>query len=635
MAGSSEAPHLRSLRPAWALGAVLALALTACQQTPQPGEADTALDAGLTTGLDAQGLRERGRPASYRNPLTITTPGGRIETCADPDIVRGEGPGDTSWYLYCTSDPHSGTDRDAGGGLIFHPISMAKSPDLVNWTYVGDALPQKPAWVRPDAGLWAPDVEYQNGKYYLYYTASETVEGGSAIGVATSDSPLGPWADSGGPVVEPQPAPCCPGSRRWTFDASVTQNDAGQKYIYYGSYFGGISVRQLSADGLRSDPATQRNIASANRYEASHVFRRGGYYYLFVSATDCCRGPLTGYSVFVGRSLSPDGPFLDRDGVDLNATYVGGTPVLSMNGNRWVGPGHNSVFTDAAGQDWTVYHAVDRSDPYLAEPGGINKRPALLDPLDWVDGWPTVRGGLWASDEAMPAPAAQPGQRNRYRTPSLRVDVPGKLLRDFSDEFGGSALNPRWSWVREPAAGVAALEGGALRFNTQDADLFENSNNASVLLRAAPRGDYLAEVKLTLNLPPSGCCFNFRQAGLVVYGDDDNYVKLSQASIFETRQIEFGKEVGPVAAGFPRYGNTVLSAGAETLWLRIARTRERGEDRYTAYASRDGQTWTRGGTWTHQLGQNARLGLVSMGGPDFTARFDYLRVYDLKQKKQD
>ena len=28
----------------------------------------------------------------------------------------------------------------------------------------------------------------------------------------------------------------------------------------------------------------------------------GGYFYLFVSATDCCRGPLTGYSIFAGRA---------------------------------------------------------------------------------------------------------------------------------------------------------------------------------------------------------------------------------------------------------------------------------------------------------------------------------------------
>ena len=48
---------------------------------------------------------------------------------------------------------------------------------------------------------------------------------------------------------------------------------------------------------MHSDPATQTNVAIANKYEGSEVVHRGGFYYLFVSATDCCRGPLTGYAV--------------------------------------------------------------------------------------------------------------------------------------------------------------------------------------------------------------------------------------------------------------------------------------------------------------------------------------------------
>ncbi|WP_245808570.1 family 43 glycosylhydrolase [Deinococcus hopiensis] len=598
-----------------------------CQQAPP-----TVNLSGAST--EAQNVRE-GRPGTYRNKLTINAgPLGTVDTCADPDIVRGQQPGDRQWYLYCTTDPLNAGDRDANGNFNFRLITMAKSTDLVNWTYVGDAFSQRPSWVWPDAGMWAPEVAYLNGKYFLYYTASDTVRGGSAIGVATSDSPTGPWVDSGGPVVEPQRPPVGdPNARRWVFDADVIQDTSGQNWIYYGSYFGGVAVRKLSADGLRSDPATQKEIASANRYEGSNVFQKDGWYYLFASATDCCRGPLTGYSVFVGRSRSPDGPFLDRDGVDLSATYVGGTPMLSMNGNRWVGPGHNAVFTDASGQDWTVYHAIDRFDPYLAQPGGLNKRPALLDPIDWESGWPTVRGGLGASDEVMPAPAAQPGQRSAYRTPKEKVAQPGKLLAAFSDEFNGTTLDGAWTWIRPPAPSAASLEGGVLRFDTQNADLFGDINNASVLTRPVPQGDYLVEVKLSVNLPGSGCCFNFRQAGLVIYGNDDNFVKLTQASIWDTRQIEFAKEQGPVAPGFPRYGNTVLSAAApDAIWLRIARTTENGEELYTASTSRNGTTWTRGSTWTHQLDANARIGLVSMGGPDFTARFDYVRVYNVKEK---
>ncbi|MFC4640280.1 family 43 glycosylhydrolase [Deinococcus hohokamensis] len=568
---------------------------------------------------------------TYHNPLTITKPDGtRVESCADPSVIHSQTPGDTNWYLYCTTDPHNTQDVDAQNNLKFHLISMAKSADLVNWTYIGDAFAQKPDWVKDDAGLWAPDIEYVNGKYHLYFTASDTKAGGSAIGVATSASPAGPWTDSGTPVVEPHGPPGGnPNDRRWVFDSDVIVDDAGRGWLYYGSYFGGISVRRLSTDGLRTDAATQTEVALDNRYEGAQVVRHAGYYYLMLSATNCCNGPVTGYSIFVGRSTSPTGPFVDREGVSLLDPRVGGTPVISMNGNRWVGPGHNAVLTDAGGQDWTLYHAIDANDPYFT-PGGINKRPVLLDPLDWVDEWPSVRGGLWASDTTMPAPAAQTGQVSAYVPILAQADGLGDLLGAYSDDFSGSALDPRWSWVRPPATAEAGMESGVFRFATQSADLYVDNNSASVLTEQAPEGDYAVEVKMHSDLPDEGCCFNYAQGGVLIYGDDDNYIKLGVVSIWNTRQIEFAKESSPVPALYPRYGNTVLSAPGRETWLRIVRrAAAQGGETYTAYSSRDGVTWTRGGTWTHTLGR-ARIGLFSMGGAGFTNRFDSVRVYRLK-----
>ncbi|WIB37184.1 family 43 glycosylhydrolase [Curtobacterium sp. MCJR17_043] len=211
------------------------------------------------------------------------------------------------------------------------------------------------------------------------------------MGVATSSSPTGPWTDSGGPVVAPQTAPNGDGFR-WSFDPEVI-TDSGRTYLYFGSYFGGVHVRQLTADGLRSRPETERQIAIDNRYEGSYLMRHGGWWYYMGSATNCCNGSLTGYGVFVARSKSPLGPFRDRDGVAITDTRVGGSPLLAQNGNRWVGTGHNTVVTDFADQDWMIYHAVDRTDPYYAGQTGYTKRPALIDPIDWVGGWPVVRGG--------------------------------------------------------------------------------------------------------------------------------------------------------------------------------------------------------------------------------------------------
>src|SRR5262249_3916179 len=296
-----------------------------------------------------------------------------------------------------------------------------------------------------------------------------------------------------------------------------------QKYIYYGSYFGGISARKLSADRLHSDPASQVQITIANRYEGAYVVKHGGYYYLFGSVTNCCNGPLTGYSVFAGRSQNPLGPFVDKQGISLLAGRVGGTPVISMNGNRWVGPGHNAVFTDFAGQDWFLYHAVDRNDPYFAGEIGFTKRPVLMDALDWMDGWPTVRGGQWASDTPQLAPAAQPGDKSQYKVKPAKLDEPGSQIGALSDEFSSSTLSPQWSWVRQPADGTFGLQYDAFRFDTQAADLYVDSNNASVLTEPAPNGNYVVETRVRLNLPAEDCCFNYVQAGLVIYGDDDNF----------------------------------------------------------------------------------------------------------------
>jgi arabinan endo-1,5-alpha-L-arabinosidase len=572
---------------------------------------------------------------TYDNPLLPAVPGdGVVESCADPSTIWG---GDGYWYTYCTTDPLNAEDRNADGDLNFRKIPMLRSTDLVTWTYIGDAFDAPPDWAAPTAGMWAPEITRIGDTWYLLYgitDVDEEVSGepncefDNAIGYATSDSPAGPWTDSGGPLVEPRRGgPGC--NFFWTYDPDVFQDLTGAYHLYFGSYYGGIWARDLavSPEGELStsgDSATQ--ITIANRYEGAEVVERGGLYYLFVSATDCCRGALTGYSVFVGRSDSPTGPFVDATGASLLAGRVGGTPVLSMNGNRWVGPGHNSVFVDFAGQWWTTYHAIDRLDPYFANAGAFTKRPMLIDPIDWIDGWPQVRGGLWASDEPMPAPAAQPGDTTAYSPTYAAWDETRAVVGSASDDFTSRNLHPRWSWIRGETANWS-LGDGLLRFELQAADLFEDNNSASILVQDAPDGEYVVETKVRIEgLPPEGCCFNYAQAGLVIHATDDAYVKLTHVSIWETRQTEFAKEV-ETSPGPRRYGNTVVGPPGEWTWLRIVKRIVGDEEHYRAYTSDDGVTWVRGGVWTHDLGSDVRIGLVAMGGDyDFTAEFDYVRV---------
>ncbi len=569
---------------------------------------------------------------SYSNPLALTLPDDvSAQQCADPDVIRSHDPEDPSWYLYCTRDALNSNILNADNTLRFYSIPTFKSTDLTHWTFVNEALPTKPAWIG-NGDMWAPDVVFKNGTYYLYYTATESTGpgGGSAIGVATSNSPTGPWTDSGKAVVEPQDtSPENPGDRRWTFDPEVlTVGEAS--YIYFGSYHGGVFVRKLSADGLSTDPTTEVQVTIANRYEATSIVEHDGWYYLLGSATNCCGGPATGYAVFAGRSQSPTGPFVDRAGVSLLEGRVGGTPVLHQNGNRWIGTGHNTMITDYDGQQWILYHGVDRADPYIAGATGYTKRPLLMDPLDWKDAWPVVRGGSGPSVSPIPGPAAQPGQHTAYVPKFTKQPSTGDPIPSLSDEFSGTMLDSSWSHTGTLDPNSISLSGGSLIWQTQGGDLSPDpSNPTAVLTKPAPEGEFVLDTKVNLSVPANGCCQNYVQGGLVVYTDGGNFIKLVTASIWETRQNEFAKRESPVPAGYPEYGNTVGGPVAENTYLRIVRQHSDTEFLYTGYSSIDGVTWDEAGTWTTKPNVNAKIGLVSMAGTGFATTFDYVTVSTL------
>ena len=548
---------------------------------------------------------------SYANPLPIALADGtNIESCPDPSIIHGQAEGDTFWYMYCTNEIfHDGSP--------LHLIPISKSQDLVHWSYAGDVFSQMPAWVAPDGGLWAPDIQYFNGRYYLYYAVSSSTIPGSAIFVATSETPTGPWAATGVPVVAPS-------AMRKTIDPAVVADDKGMRYIFFGTFEGGIAARALSFDGLTSLPETEIQITAPDRYEAPYVVKHDGYYYLFVSASDCCRGPLTGYAVFAGRSQNILGPYVDADGVSLLDTRVGGTPALAMNGNRFVGPGHNAIVTDASGQDWMLYHAVDLNKPYFAN--GWTRRPVMLDAIDWVNGWPRVRNQNGPSDKPQPAPVVVSGAANPHTLSPAPQDIAGALISSLSDDFNNSVLSSQWSWIRPPAPSAYGASGGTFRFDTQAGALYVGSNNVSILTEPTPSGDFVLETKIVTSVPLAGD-HSFVQGGVLIYGDDDNYVKLVDVAIGTTRQIEFGKQTSHVPAGYPQYGSTLLASPSDSTYLRIVRrASSNGGELYTAYSSVDGSNWQRGGTWTHTLGTQARIGLISMNGAGFSTYFDYVRV---------
>jgi len=570
---------------------------------------------------------------TYTNPLTLNVNSStKAVSCADPAIIKVQSSGVDTWYLYCTSDALYAGDPDP------HYINIFQSSDLVNWTYDGNAFAGLPSWANiSGASLWAPAIKYFNGQYYLYYAASETsLSGnGSAIGVGTSASPSGPFVDSGTPVVEPELATnCCAGSYRSTIDPDEIQDNSGQRYILFGSFTGGLYVRTLSADGLTSDKTSEQQVAVDNRYEGGNWWFHDGYYYLFASSTNCCNGPLSGYGVFVGRATTPFGPYLDAQGISMLATNPGGSPVIHMNGNAVVGPGGNVIFTDESGQDYILYHGILAASPYYSSSVGYTARPGFIDAIDWVNDWPLARGGFGPSDSAspQPVPAAQPGGSNAYAATQSTQDAPRSAITGLSDDFTESALSSQWSFIH--ASATYALNGSGYQVNSVAYDPIGSMAGVPLLAENAPAGDYLVETEIDLNLPVSGVGQNYAQAGLLLYGDDNNFIRADLYNNNDTRQVEFIKAQTPQASGYPSWGATNLGTAAigtqVTVWLRIARRTLNGQQSYTAYSSSDGATWIQGGTWVHSLGSTEKICLYAGNQAGYLANFHYVHVSTLE-----
>lgn len=222
-------------------------------------------------------------------PLAAEFKGQPVQNAPDPAIAVVKKPGaKTQYYIYSSNGPLNDNDRDPAGKLKIHLLPIFRSTDLGHWEYVGDVFKARPKWAS-ESRLIGPEIQFFAGKYFLYYTAvDEDAQGNNrsdgAIGVATSTSPDGPWTDSGKQVVEVQ-------AGRLAYDPFIIADDAeaaqGQRYLFYGSYAGGLFARKLSVDGLSTDLASEVPIAAPDRYEAAYIRKRDGFYYLFTSSANC------------------------------------------------------------------------------------------------------------------------------------------------------------------------------------------------------------------------------------------------------------------------------------------------------------------------------------------------------------
>lgn len=321
---------------------------------------------------------------SYVNPVLD-------EDFPDPAVIRAP---DGYYYAYATQ-----TLRD--GKWI--NIQVGRSADLVHWHDLGDALPDKPSWARETQDFWAPSVLYDGERYFMYYSATPDAchepQRGHCLAIATATSPAGPFTDMGMPLllgmgfeyIDPM-----------AFDDPAT----GKRLLYWGSGFQPIKVQELGPDRMSFAPNSAPvdlvwpnpvKGAFPRLVEAAWVIHHDDHYYLFYSGDNCC-GPDAEYGVMVARSRNATGPFETLE-------EARGVPhsLMLFKSERWLAPGHNSIVTDAAGDVWIIYHAIDVNRPRQRQEDEINSRRVLLmDRIEWRDGWPFVGT---PSEEPRGAPA--------------------------------------------------------------------------------------------------------------------------------------------------------------------------------------------------------------------------------------
>lgn len=236
---------------------------------------------------------------------------------ADPDIDVFE----DKFYIYPTTDGYSGWS-----GTQFHAFS---SDDIIDWNDEGvivDAGKDKNVpWAVGSA--WAPTIEEKNGKYYFYFCAKRS-DGVSCIGVATSDSPTGPFEAESTPLITPEIALAQGVSVGQTIDPSIFTDDDGKSYMLFGN--GSAAIVELNDDMISLKSGTMKKINGAKDFrESIIVTKRDGLYHFTWSCDD------TGsenYHVNYGISEDLYGP------IDYKYTILGKDASSDI-----LGTGHHSI----------------------------------------------------------------------------------------------------------------------------------------------------------------------------------------------------------------------------------------------------------------------------------------------------
>ena len=342
------------MRVAWCL----TVALTACAF-------DDEVDDELIDGewgdegevMTSEVELEAGAALVVHNPV--------VAGCADPGVMRDG----AAWYLTCT------------GGAGGNHFPIYRSTNLLDWTKVGHVFPAgtAPSWA--SGNWWAPELHHVDGGIAAYFSALDGTT--NAVGYAFSPTIVNPtgYAPRATSLVKRSQS---------TIDAHELTSVNGTHWLYFKLEGQPDTIwgHALTADGKNLTPGPSTKLVTADRswergvVEAPWVSRLDGWYYLFYSGAAYCNHT---YAVGVARSKHPLGPFTKK-----------ASPILKS-GDRWLGPGHNSITRGPDGRVYMVYHAYRKSEGIPAcgnLPNDNNKRDTLIDRVVIENGWPRVTANL-------------------------------------------------------------------------------------------------------------------------------------------------------------------------------------------------------------------------------------------------
>lgn len=387
----------------------------------------------------------------------------------------------------------------AGTSSDFVPCyPLYQSSDLINWRRIGFCFNEAPKWAV--GSFWAPELFYNNGVYYLYYTAKRKTDNVSCIGVTTTtDINLG-FKDHG-VIVE---------WGREAIDPFVFKDTDGKLYISWKAY--GLNndrpieilASELSVDGL----SLAGKQFSLTRYDEGWVgagdegqclVKKDGYYYLFYAVGGCCDSRCS-YRVMVARSKN----------LKTGWKQYTGNPILE-DGTDWKCPGHGTLVETTDHRYFYLYHA------YHAKDFEFIGRQGMLDEVIWdkATGWPHFKSG---------------------KTPSATAEIPVKntvQLRDsvYQDDFATDANLKLWQWDVKGTKPEMKLENGRL--------ILSSTQKGIAFSGLSPQtGDYTFETTLAeLTTAFSGISIYGNQSNLLAFVANQSSILLFQIKAGERKEL--------------------------------------------------------------------------------------------------